>query len=94
MPKARWNGRIVAQSEDVVRLEGNVYFPQEAVQREYLQPSATQTVCPWKGTASYWTLVVDGQVNPDAAWYYASPKPAAAEITGRVAFWRGVEIEE
>jgi uncharacterized protein (DUF427 family) len=94
MPKARWNGKVIAESEDVVRLEGNVYFPSAAVRREFLRESKTETVCPWKGTASYWTLEVDGQRNPDSAWFYASPRPAAIEIQGRIAFWRGVEIVE
>jgi uncharacterized protein (DUF427 family) len=93
MPKASWNGRVIAQSEDVVVVEGNVYFPESAVKREHLQPSDTHTVCPWKGTASYWSVVVDGQVNADAAWYYPTPKPEAAQIQGRLAFWRGVKVE-
>lgn len=93
MPKASWNGKVIAQSDDVVVVEGNVYFPEAAVKRELLRPSETHTVCPWKGTASYWSLEVDGQVNPDAAWYYPTPKPEAAQIQGRIAFWRGVQVE-
>ena len=93
MPRATWNGSILAESDDCVVVEGNQYFPAEAVRREHLRPSATHTTCPWKGVASYYDVVVDGQVNRDAAWYYEDPKPAAAEIRGRIAFWRGVRIE-
>ncbi len=92
MARATWNGATVAESDRFEVVEGNVYFPLEAVKREYLRESATHTVCPWKGTASYYTLEVDGERNPDAAWYYPEPKDAAKEITGRVAFWRGVEV--
>jgi uncharacterized protein (DUF427 family) len=92
MATARWNGTVVAESDDIVTVEGNAYFPREAVRDDVLRPSGTQTVCSWKGTASYFTLEVDGRTNPDAAWYYPDPKDAAEEITGRVAFWRGVEI--
>ena len=92
--KAIWNEQVIAESDDTVVVEGNHYFPPESVQREFLQDSATTTVCPWKGTANYYTLVVDGKSNPDAAWYYAETKPAADQIRGRVAFWRGVQIRE
>ncbi|RBY78919.1 hypothetical protein DQ238_11050 [Geodermatophilus sp. TF02-6] len=92
MATARWNGTVVAESDDIVTVEGNAYFPREAVRDDVLRPSETHTVCPWKGTASYYTLQVDGQTNPDAAWYYPEPKDAAREIAGRVAFWRGVEV--
>jgi uncharacterized protein (DUF427 family) len=94
MPKARWNNALIAEAPDdeVVIVEGNVYFPEGAVRSEYLRPSASHTVCGWKGTASYYDLVVDGQVNRDAAWFYPEPKEAAREITGRIAFWRGVRI--
>lgn len=90
--KAIWNGAVIADSPDTEIVEGNHYFPISAVRREYLKDSATQTICPWKGTASYYTLVVDGKENPDAAWYYPNPKPAAQQIKDRVAFWRGVEV--
>ena len=96
MPKASWNGAILAaaDTDDVKIVEGNVYFPYDAVDRTYLHESKTKTVCPWKGTASYYDLAVEGEINRDAAWYYPSPKPAAAEIAGYVAFWKGVEIGE
>ncbi len=90
--RAIWNGSVVADSADTVVVEGNHYFPRESVDPAFIQPSQTHTICPWKGTASYYTLVVDGEENPDAAWYYPAPKPAASQIAGRVAFWRGVEI--
>ena len=92
MATASWNGTVVAQSDDIVTVEGNAYFPRAAVRDDVLRPSSTTTVCPWKGTASYYTLEVDGQTNPDAAWYYPEPKEAAAEIRDRVAFWRGVTV--
>jgi uncharacterized protein (DUF427 family) len=92
MTTATWNGTVIAESDDIVTVEGNAYFPREAVRAEVLQPSSTHTTCPWKGEASYFTLEVDGRTNPDAAWYYPEPKDAAKEITGRVAFWRGVEV--
>jgi len=92
--KAIWNERVIAESDDTVVVEGNHYFPRSAVNDEFLQPSATTTVCGWKGTASYYDVVVDGETNRDAAWYYPSPKPAAEEIAGYIAFWKGVEIEE
>jgi uncharacterized protein (DUF427 family) len=90
--KASWNGAVVAESDDVVMVEGNAYFPRSAVRDEYLQPSDTRTTCPWKGEAGYFSLAVDGEVNRDAAWFYAEPKDAAREIEGRVAFWKGVEV--
>lgn len=96
MPKAVWNGAVIAQAEadDVRIVEGNVYFSPESVDHTYLRESKTNTVCGWKGTASYYDVVVEGEVNHDAAWYYPSPKPAAEEIAGYVAFWKGVQIEE
>ncbi|MDQ3264156.1 MAG: DUF427 domain-containing protein [Myxococcota bacterium] len=94
MPKAIWNGAVVAESEHCERIEGNVYFPAAAVKREHLRPSDTHTTCGWKGQASYYDVVVNGEVNRDAAWYYPDPKPAAKEITGFVAFWHGVTVEE
>ncbi len=92
MTTATWNGTVIAESDDIVTVEGNAYFPREAVRDEVLRPSQTSSVCPWKGTASYFDLEVDGQVNADAAWYYPTPKDAAKEITARVAFWKGVEV--
>ncbi|OLB63869.1 MAG: hypothetical protein AUI10_13560 [Actinobacteria bacterium 13_2_20CM_2_72_6] len=90
--RAIWNGEVIAESDDTVVVEGNHYFPAEAVRREYLSDSDTHTVCPWKGTASYYSITVDGQRNADAAWYYPSPRPAAEEIGERIAFWRGVQV--
>ncbi|MCH7506298.1 MAG: DUF427 domain-containing protein [Proteobacteria bacterium] len=92
--KAIWNQQLIAESDETVVVEGNHYFPPDSVQREFLQDSTTTTICPWKGTANYYTLMVDGQSNPDAAWYYADPKPAADQIRGRIAFWKGVQIGE
>ena len=93
MPKAVWNDAVIAESDDTVVVEGNHYFPPDAVRREHLQGSDRHTVCPWKGTASYYDVVVDGRTNAGAAWYYPETKPAAADITGRIAFWRGVKVE-
>lgn len=95
MPKAIWNGAVLAEADDskIEMVEGNVYFPPDAVRMEHLQPSDTHSVCPWKGTASYYHVVADGQTNPDAAWYYPEPKDAAKQIAGYVAFWRGVQVE-
>jgi len=91
--KAIWNGAILAQSDKTVVIEGNHYFPPDSIKQEYFQQNGTHTVCPWKGTASYYDVVVDGQTNKDAAWYYPEPKPAAHEIRGYVAFWHGVKVE-
>jgi uncharacterized protein (DUF427 family) len=90
--RATWQGSILAESDDTVVVEGNHYFPAESLRREHFRESATHSVCPWKGTASYYDVVVGGDVNRDAAWYYATPKSAAANIAGRVAFWKGVEV--
>lgn len=90
--KATWNGQVIAESEDIATVEGNPYFPMASVKREYLAESGTTSVCPWKGTASYYSLQVDGKTNPDAVWYYKEPKDAAAEIKDRVAFWKGVRV--
>ncbi|MCW3012638.1 MAG: hypothetical protein JWO90_3042 [Solirubrobacterales bacterium] len=90
--RATWNGRTIAESDDTVVVEGNHYFPRSAVEEELVVPSAKTSHCPWKGDASYLTLCVDGAENADAAWYYPEPKPKAAEIKDRVAFWKGVEI--
>lgn len=92
--EARWNDRVIASSDDTVVVEGNHYFPRDAVDDAVLMSSDTTSVCPWKGTAHYHSLEVDGAVNQDAAWYYPEPKPAASEITGRIAFWKGVEVSE
>jgi uncharacterized protein (DUF427 family) len=92
MPKAVWNGAVIAESDDTVVVENNHYFPRAAVRSEYLRGSDTTTVCPWKGTALYYSLEVDGARNPDAAWYYPEPKRAAAKIRDRIAFWHGVEV--
>ena len=92
MVEARWNGALIASSDDTVVVEGNHYFPADAVDGALLRPSDTTTACPWKGTAHYHSLVVDGAENRDAAWYYPDPKPAADNIRGRVAFWKGVEV--
>jgi uncharacterized protein (DUF427 family) len=92
MPRAVWNGAVLAESDRCVVVEGNQYFPAEDVHREFLGPSATHTTCPWKGVASYYDVVVNGEVNRDAAWYYPEPKEAARHVAGRIAFWHGVEI--
>jgi uncharacterized protein (DUF427 family) len=92
--RAIWNGEIIAESDDTVVVEGNHYFPVDAVRQEYLARSDNHTVCPWKGTASYYTLQVGGATNKDAAWYYPKPLAAAKSITDRIAFWRGVEVDE
>lgn len=94
MVRASWHGAVLAESEDTVVVEGNHYFPAEAVRWDHLAGSDTHTACPWKGEASYYTVRVSGQTNPDAAWSYPDPKPAAREIKDRVAFWRGVTVEE
>ena len=90
--KATWNGRTVAESDDIVTVEGNAYFPAASLDRNLTRDSAHSSVCPWKGTANYYSLEVDGQTNKDAVWFYPTPKPAAAEIAGRVAFWKGVQV--
>ncbi|MFC3965829.1 DUF427 domain-containing protein [Nocardia jiangsuensis] len=90
--RAEWNGAVLAESDDTVVVEGNHYFPASSLNRAYFGDSDKHSVCPWKGTASYYSVTVDGARNPDAAWYYPDPKPEAEEIRDRVAFWRGVEI--
>lgn len=92
--KAIWNGVVVAESDDTVLVEGNHYFPETALKREYVTFSNHKTTCPWKGQASYLSLLVGGEMNADAAWFYADPKPEAEEIRGRVAFWKDVKIED
>ena len=91
--KATWKGAVLAESDETVVVEGNHYFPAESIRREHFRESETHTVCPWKGTASYYDVVVGGETNKDAAWFYPEPKDAAKEIKGRVAFWRGVRVE-
>jgi uncharacterized protein (DUF427 family) len=93
MVKATWNGVTLAESDKCVVVEGNQYFPLDAVKREYLKESGTHTTCPWKGEASYYSVEVDGKTNKDAAWYYPTPKDAAKQIKDHVAFWRGVNVE-
>jgi uncharacterized protein (DUF427 family) len=92
--KAIWNGKVLAESDDTVIVEGNHYFPVESITKDNFEPSRTTTVCGWKGIANYYTLVVDGERNTDACWYYAEPKDAARQIKGRVAFWKGVQITQ
>lgn len=94
MAKAIWNGTVLAESDRCEIVENNHYFPPDSVRREFLAESSTQSVCPWKGTARYYDVVVAGQRNADAAWYYADPKPDAVRIKGFVAFWRGVRVED
>ncbi len=90
--KATWNGQVIAESDDIVTVEGNAYFPLSSVRPDVLRESGTHSTCPWKGTASYYSIEAGGQTNKDAAWYYPEPKQAAAEIKGRVAFWKGVSV--
>jgi uncharacterized protein (DUF427 family) len=92
MVEARWNGALIASSEDTVVVEGNHYFPADAVDAALLRPSPTTTICPWKGTAYYYSLHVDGADNRDAAWYYPDPKSKAENIRDRIAFWKGVKV--
>ena len=92
--KATWNGKVIAESDDTVVIEGNHYFPENSINKEFFTDSKTESICPWKGTANYYNLSVDGEENKDAAWYYATPKDAAKDIQNRVAFWRGVEVSE
>ena len=94
MAKAIWEGTVLAESSQCVEVEGNQYFPPDAIKSEYFKPSATQTVCPWKGTASYYDVEVGGKRNQDAAWFYPDIKPAAKQIKGYVAFWKGVKVEK
>jgi uncharacterized protein (DUF427 family) len=90
--KAIWNEMVIAESDDIVTVEGNAYFPASALRPEVIRPSTHTSVCPWKGTAHYYSLEVDGAANPNAVWYYPEPKDAAANIRGRVAFWKGVQV--
>lgn len=93
MPKAIWNGTVIAESDRTEVVEGNHYFPPETIKQEYFKPSSKHSTCPWKGVASYYSIEVDNQVNQDAAWYYPETKSAAKNIEGYVAFWRGVKVE-
>jgi uncharacterized protein (DUF427 family) len=93
MAKATWEGAVLAESEKTVEVEGNQYFPPDAIRKEYFKPSDSHSVCPWKGTASYYDIEVKGQRNAGAAWYYPEPKAAAKQIKGYVAFWKGVQVE-
>jgi len=90
--KAIWNKQVIAESDDIINVEGNAYFPVEAVNKDYLKASDSETVCHWKGMASYYSLQVDGATNQDAAWFYSEPRPLADGIKGRVAFWKGVQV--
>lgn len=91
--RASWKDTVIAESDKTIVIEGNHYFPPESLKREHLRDSSQHTSCPWKGQASYYDVVVDGEVNPGAAWYYPEPKSAAAEIRGYIAFWRGVTVK-
>ena len=91
--KATWKGAVLAESDETVVVEGNHYFPADSIKREHFRESGAHTTCPWKGEASYYDVVVGGEVNADAAWYYPAPKDAAKQIKDRVAFWRGVRVE-
>ena len=90
--KAIWNGKVIAESDETINIEGNQYFPVKSVNKDYLLASETQTVCHWKGTASYFDLEIDGKTNKDAAWYYPAPSSLADKIQGHIAFWRGVGV--
>ena len=94
MPKATWQGQTIAEAAtaDIVVVEGNIYFPIDSVGKDFLKPSSHTSICPWKGTAQYYDVAVNGEVNKNAAWYYAEPKEAAKQIAGRVAFWKGVVV--
>jgi len=94
MAKAVWNGVVIAESDKFQEVDDYVYFPESSVKREYLRPSSTVSTCPWKGQARYYSLMIDGQENQDAAFYYPNPKPIARKIKGHIAFWRGVEVEK
>ena len=93
MAKAIWEGTVLAESNKTIEIEDNQYFPPDSIRQEYFRPSETHTICPWKGTASYYHVDVNGKSNPDAAWFYPEPKSEAKKIKGYVAFWRGVKVE-
>lgn len=90
--KAIWNGEVIAESDDIINVEGNAYFPPDAIKKEYFKSSDTHTFCPWKGKASYYTIEVNGNENKDAAWFYPETKELARDLENRVAFWKGVEV--
>jgi uncharacterized protein (DUF427 family) len=92
--KAIWNGKVIAKSNDIEEIEGNYYFPVESIKKQYFIDSKTQSSCPWKGKASYFSIIVDGEINEDAAWYYPAPNEFAIILKDRIAFWKGVEIKE
>ena len=92
--KATWNGALLAESDDTVVVEGNHYFPPDSIKSEFFESSSTHTHCPWKGEASYYNIVVNGDVNKDSAWYYPDPNEPAAQIKDRIAFWRGVNVSK
>jgi uncharacterized protein (DUF427 family) len=92
MVKAIWNGKVLAESDRTILVEGNHYFPPDSIKQEYFQDSTTHTICSWKGQASYYSLIIDGKLNEDAAWYYPTPKEAATQIKDYIAFWRGVKV--
>ena len=94
MAKAIWEGTVLAESDKTIEVEGNQYFPKDSIKAEYFRPSGHHTVCPWKGNASYYDVVVNGKTNPDAAWYYPEPSKAAHQIKNYVAFWRGVNVQK
>lgn len=94
MATAKWNGQVIAQSDMFETVEGNIYFPLSSLKSQFFRDSSHSTICPWKGTASYFDVIVDGKVNENAAWYYADPKEAATNIKGHVAFWKGVEVSK
>jgi uncharacterized protein (DUF427 family) len=94
MTKAIWESAVLAESDKAIEVEGNLYFPPEAVHNEYFKPNSQHSTCPWKGLASYYDVEVNGKRNPGAAWYYPEPKPAASQIKGYVAFWKGVKVEK
>jgi len=94
MARALWNGKVIAESTKTEVVEGNIYFPESSLKRQYFRNSTTTSTCPWKGQARYLTVIMDGQENLDAAWYYPDPKPAARAIKNHVAFWRGIDIEK
>ena len=94
MARATWNGTVIAESETVQTVDGYTYFPPQSIKPEFLKPSSHTSICPWKGTANYFTITVDGNENPNAAWVYQEPKPEAAHIKGHIGFWRGVEVKK
>ncbi len=94
MAKAIWEDTVIAESQQTVEVEGNQYFPSEAIKKEYFKPSSKHSQCPWKGTASYYNVEVNGKTNADAAWFYPSPKPEAQKIQNYVAFWKGIKVEK